>query len=250
MIPTLRCTIESYNISAHLRHSLERFQKDHTVAAHPQMFALYRHGTKANIVHSRMVKTVEVESLPALSPDENFFCWMQIDGTIADYESKIQSGLDLLDRILSSAEKALLCTQITDCKDVPSELGELLLQRNQDLQEKRSRYTVVLDASALPSRRFSTTTNLWIRPDLIAIAKKVASILSCIDSSRMCSYTLEQHSSKDAPSLQITKAYESAAIYQKDLFARDLEDPSRDILLDLLIQVLATKSTQNYWVET
>ncbi len=268
MIATTHYTLESYNISQDVLGSCERCEIDCTVKALPSLFTLFRHGSKDNAVYSRALKTIDQAHLPKLVPDTNLVSWSQLNEKVPDYDLKTVNAFDLLERTLTAEEKGLLLNRLKEVlsnaqsvdertkalwlkcglyKPESSELTLLLLQRNTLLNASRTQYTVALDETLFPKERFSVTTCLWVPKNYLTVARKVASLLHTVDSSRLISCSLEKSSSKNSPAMQITKFYESAKHYLGEVFTQDVEDPTRDVLLDLLIQITASKSTQNYW---
>lgn len=249
-------TLEIYDSSQTSFSKYERYQTAHTVTLHPMWMDLYYHGTMGAHLRTRAFRTVERP--PEVMQDINLVCWRALDSLI-EHDPITEPAVELFERLFTQTEKTLLISRFKDTlsaemtgrlkkiglyKESMGELSLHLLQRNLKLNDERARMSFVFDKTIFPDGPFTVTTRVWVAAELLPIAEKIARAISRIDSKKVAYIAVAEHSSKDAPSLQLSQTFSNASEYLKNC---DHEDLSLDISLDLLLRVIAASYHRYYW---
>lgn len=250
-------TLELYDSNHQIHSSHERYETAYLVTVNPNCSELYYHGTCGAVAKTRSLRTISADSPPKVMQDLNLVCWKTLESTLPGYDPKKESTYELLERTLSSDEKALLTPKlramlkdnISDTwkrcgiyKEGMGEFSQALLQRNFALSTLRSRIPFAWDKTTFPKGPFSVTSRIWVSPKLILLATKVAGLISHIDSNRTVLLSLPEHSSRNPPTMQISRSYETQQKYLEDSGNEDL-----DPILDLLLRIIATSYSRYYW---
>lgn len=263
-------TLETYNVAKECLGGNEHYEQEYTVKVDPNVFESYVHGTKcAPGIYSRALRTISSERAPKDSIDTQLICWKVLENANYNADPKSDSVFTLLEKWLTKEESCLLEGQLRSAlKDDASDsalnsqipqwqksgiykggmqpLALLLLQRHTLLSATRSRHTALIDLKQLPSGPFQVTVRLWVKPELASVAKKVASLVSCIDANTMSWASVAENSPKNAPLIELSRSFKSSKAYLEEVI--EPEDFTKDLLLDLLVRIIASKYAQNYWV--
>ncbi|MCE5293916.1 MAG: hypothetical protein LLF94_04825 [Chlamydiales bacterium] len=254
-------TLEVYTINPRVLGPDEHYEKECIVRVPPNLFDLYYHGSRRDNAYSRAVKSICASKMPLMPDGVQLVCWQPLECTF-DCNPKHESVLKILERIFTAAEKALLeqaqvLPQRNDAMvamwkriglydEGMGELPLVLLQRNHERTSSRKKVACEFEEISLPEKNFSVTTRIWVKPEFIEIAKKVATLITHIDTRYAASIPEPKYSNQPSPTLQLERLYDSPKAYietQKNI----TDDMSLDITLDLLIRLISTKSTRNYW---
>jgi hypothetical protein len=231
-------TLEMYEVNPQYLTPKERYEVGCIIRVLPTQSELYCHGSKGNNVYSRALRSIEADRIPLLPDDKPIVCWQALNCALK-FDANKETLKTMLERILTSSEQAIVLKKLK-----ANSLSEFLDERSKKRSDLRSKCTHVFDETLLPETGFTVTTRVWVEPQFLETAKKLSELVMHLNSHFFASFSMPEHSCKDAPSIQLERKHSSRVSYVKNLQTEDLAE---DSLFDFFIHSIAYKYTRNYW---
>lgn len=246
----------------------EQHENGCIVRVNKDLSELYHHGTYGNNVYSRAFRAVYEDKMPLLPDQVPIVCWKPIRCTL-EFDTKMASFPEILERIFTVSDKVLLVKRLKEVlkgdasqtsiqqnishwqktglyKQDMGEFSLLLLQRMQILASKRAKVPCEIDELLLPDESFCVTTRAWVEPSCVAVASKIAEVITYINSNYCALSVVPKYSQQNPPTIQLERRYASKKTYI-DACKTEAEEFLQNSALDLLMHIVSTTYTRNYW---